>query len=173
MTDSKPTTIQQLPLANEDFSKYKKYTVIGRENGEFATSLPLSSLSNEVVIPVGLANQLGYNFFLNFYPNNQASYDLGNTTSTIICKTFNPTEIVVKTKITDPTVGKVIQIKTFNINGTKTISFDDSVFLVNGDTTEYTSTTISQNQNLKMFCLYRVKAGASYSLYFVKLRRAI
>lgn len=173
MTDSKPTTIGELPLANDDFSQYNKYTVIGKDNGQFATTTPLSTLSNDITIPVGFADQLGYNVFLNFYPSSQTSYDLGDTTSTIICKTFNPTDIVVKTKITDPTFGKVIQIKTFNINGTKTITFDNSVFLIDGDTTEYTSTTISQNQNLKMFGLYRVKSGATYSQYFIKLRRAI
>ena len=165
MTDSKPKEIGELPLAREDLSKYNKYTVIGRDNGEFATVLPISNLSNDVVIP-GYNELLCYDISLHYKLDKWSS-----SNNTIICKSFvDQSSITIENyDVVSQNMATLLQIKTINVNGTRTIFFPSgSVYVTPEDTTEYTQTTLLQNDNLKML---RMNFGTGY--FYIRLRRAI
>ena len=167
MTDSKPITIGELPLVTENLDNYTKYTVIGRENGQFATIAPLNELARELSISSDGIYNNGYNKMLiaESIPSS-STYNIGTMEYAIVTK-YTTSSSYVSPQSNLDNVGDIYNIRYFN-NNTSNLNFVKGK-LLDGNA-EYDTITLTNNINLKFMM---VGVDSNSDAVFLRLRRAI
>jgi hypothetical protein len=168
MTNSKPTIIDDLPLVTDNLTNYTKYTVVGKDNGEFATIAPLSEFARELsVYSNGIYNN-GYNKMLAVenIPLSLLPYNI-DTSEYFLAIRYSSSNQYISPQCTLDNVGDIYNIKYFD-NNNRTLNFVKGK-LLDGNTESVTISLVN-GLNLKFMM---VGLDSNNDAIFVRLRRAI
>ena len=170
MTDSKPITIGELPLVTENLDNYTKYTVIGRENGQFATIAPLNELARELSINSDGIYNNGYNkrLIAESIPFSRDPYNIGANEYLLVMQQTFSSSTYNSPQSTLSNIGDVYNIKYFSRGFSLTLNFVGGKLLDND--TEYATLSLINGQQAKFMM---VGFGNNNEIIFVRLHRAI